>query len=92
MNTVANFDSFAVTAEIPEYFSTFDSDPGDYWLYAVDLYENVSDAFAITIQSFGTGTPEINSAVIRLYPTLVEDVLNIETDQSNASVELYNVF
>jgi hypothetical protein len=50
---------------------------GNYWLYARDVSQNISEAIAFNI--LGVGIEEIISDQLRIYPNPFNDLLTIET-------------
>jgi hypothetical protein len=83
-------DGTGVTTNDTAKFSSDELEGADYWLYAVDSYGNVSEVVVVRILD-NTGIPTINTAKLQLYPTPVEDMLYIQSDQSIHSFELFNV-
>jgi hypothetical protein len=80
-------DSTIVLSGVVSYINT--SDPGTYWLYAIDNCLNISSIVWVTI--ILTGINENMISTVRLYPNPVDQTLYIKTSESISSVELFNI-
>jgi len=81
--------SVGVIADTPADLPTTDIVQNKYWLVAVDTSGNISKEVEVTLLDL-TDIDEATES-LRLYPSPVEDILLIESDQAVISVELFNV-
>jgi len=81
-------DSLKVKANIPVEFPTDGLSVKDYWLYAVDVYDQISEANTVTVMQ-GVGVEENTSDMIRIYPIPARELIIIEaTKPGQKSIEI----
>jgi len=73
-------DSLLAKANIPVEFPTAGLSDKDYWLYAVDVYKQISEADTVTVK-LGVGVEENASDIIRIYPIPARELVIIETNK-----------
>ncbi len=90
--TAASVSSLACTGGVAIELPTADVDTGDYLVFAIDGYDNVSDPSAVIKITVPSGIFDTEYASgVKIYPVTVKDVLHISSESEISGVSVYTL-